>query len=422
MTNQLQLSESAVATGIKESGIGKKGSKDLSPKLIQNIINEFKCGQVPDVQAGAFWGGLLMKGLTHDELQLEDILEKNMLRDPLRFVEYLAPRAPTSIKKIMVRLLQKETLNNLEAFHLGQFLLSEEHGNALRGLAASILRVRYETEDEYAGLLQSMEETFLPVWRTETISNKENIIQIAEPFDGVDHSYIITPAVVTKLQQHFNETKFIHLVGRNSGPKNFFNLHDILEKIKTPFLIKPEDIQRGASEHGWGLRQRDLSPALDRWVESRRLIIKRPFFATLERFLNPLQAEIVIASAFHPPYGEKMLRICERAGYKGGIIVRNGLEGSTAFPLLRPVKILCTARQSDGTYQRNEFELDPAEFTPGTILIEEKLENPLVTENIRLLQLHLRTGQSGNIHFDTRVKFTTTGLIQAINWVRQNIQ
>jgi len=58
----------------------------------------------------------------------------------------------------------------------------------------------------------------------------------------------------------------------------------------------------------------------------------------------------LIASAFHPPYGEKMMTIAERAGFKGIIIVRNGIEGTIAFPLLREVKLLLSSRQEDGSF------------------------------------------------------------------------
>src|SRR5476649_952231 len=101
-----------------------------------------------------------------------------------------------------------------------------------------------------------------------------------------------------------------------------------------------------------------MSKALDRWVDLRHQIIKRPFLSTLERFINPLKADILIASAFHPPYGEKMMTVAERAGFKNIIIVRNGIEGTIAFPLLRGVKVLLSAKQKDGTFRRHEIAIE----------------------------------------------------------------
>src|SRR3989338_6896958 len=105
-----------------------------------------------------------------------------------------------------------------------------------------------------------------------------------------------------------------------------------------------------------------MSKRMDRWVELRRQIIKRPFLATLERFVNPVSAQSIIASAFHPPYSEKMAFACEDAGFPGIIIIRNGMEGTLAFPLMREVNILCSVQQKDGTYVRGIIKFDPQKY------------------------------------------------------------
>ena len=52
------------------------------------------------------------------------------------------------------------------AYDLGKFLFSDEPGDAARGWVASFLRVRYETDDEYEGLLQAMDDTLEPAFKT----------------------------------------------------------------------------------------------------------------------------------------------------------------------------------------------------------------------------------------------------------------
>ena len=167
------------------------------------------------------------------------------------------------------------------------------------------------------------------------------------------------------------------------------------------------------------LHQKDLSPAIDRWVELRHQTIKRPFLATLERFLNPLRADILAVSAFHPPYGEKMLTVAERMNVPGTIVVRNGIEGTMAFPLKREVRILCSAQMRDGTYKRHEIIFNPEEFLGYTVPAEEKLDQPSLKENVRLLQLHLAEGKTDNSLFDARVKATSAGFQQALNWIKE---
>ena len=182
---------------------------------------------------------------------------------------------------------------------------------------------------------------------------------MAEPFDGVDHSNLITPLAAQFIQRL--NYRVISLVGRNSGPKCGNNLLDLAKSLRGTFLVDSHGLADEPTALGWYLNQQNLSKPMDQWVERRRQIIKRPFLSTLERFLNPFNAHIIISSAFHPPYGEKMLTTCERAGYPGSIIVRNGWEGTMAMPLMRAAKILCAARQKDGSEKREETGHKPEE-------------------------------------------------------------
>jgi anthranilate phosphoribosyltransferase len=415
MTELISNTEPPIIRGIKTVGIGKKGSKPLSKELIEEIIADLQQKNVPAVAQGAFFGALWMKGLTEDEKLFQKVIP---LDHPVSLAKTLTHDAPEWIQNICVRLLAHETLDQQTAHKVGQFLFSDMPGESARGMIASILRVRYETAEEYAGLLQSMHETFSPAFATKDKAS-QTLIQIAEPFDGVDQSNLITPLLAKHIQEQFACT-VINLVGRNSGPKFGNNLQDVARKLHGSFLQNSAEIKKEIPLLGWYLSQENLSKPLDAWVDLRRQIIKRPFLATLERFVNPLNVDILIASAFHPPYGEKMLTICEQSGHKGAVIVRNGMEGTIAFPLKRPAKILCTAKQKDGSYLRQEFEYWAEKELNLSIDIEEKLEHPSLDENVRLIEQFIKTGQSGYALFDYRVQATCQGITQGLHWIMEH--
>ena len=159
---------------------------------------------------------------------------------------------------------------------------------------------------------------------------------------------------------------------------------------------------------------------MDYWVDLRKQIIKRPFMATLERFVNPICAEIIIASAFHPQYGEKMLTICERAGFNKAIFIRNGLEGTIAFPLKRSAKILCTKKMINNKYERFEFEYHAEKELNYSFAIEEKLTNPSLDKNKELIEEYMKEGKTSYALFDQRIKATCAGIKKALEWVEQN--
>lgn len=408
----------AIQEGIKTVGVGKKGSKPLDDALIEKIILELKSNQIPEAIKGAFFAGLIMKGPTSDELRLNAAFESPVLEYPEKLAQILTADTPESIQKLCALLFEKKELTLQQAIELGRFLMSDRDGDGARGLVASLLRVRYETADEYEGLLRSIEETFAPPFRLPVPSGKP-VITVAEPFDGVDHSNMITPLMTDFLQT--SGYRVLSLVGRNSGPKLFYNLNDLARGLKGAFIRSTQDLSGQSPDFGWYLDQKDLSSAMDRWVDIRRQIIKRPFMATLERFVNPCQARIMIASAFHPPYGEKMLTLCERAGFPGAIIVRNGMEGTIAFPLMRQAKILCCARQANGVYIRHEFMFDSQAYLNKSFDLEERLDQPSCEENINLIKRFKSDSQTGYDIFDSRVKVTCAGLKMAIEWVELNL-
>ena len=407
----------AISEGIKAVGVGTKGSKALTPSLVQTIVDELKMGSVPDVVRGAFFGALVIKGVTSEEKVIEQAIEPGILDNFQRLAQWLAGDAPLAIQSICARLLRRETLDEETAKMLGDFLFSTEAGDGARGMAAAIMRVRYETPEEYAGILCSIQQTLERPFR-EGVPQGDPVIQIAEPFDGVDHSYMITPLILQDFQKrHY---RAVGLVGRNSGPKLGNNLLDLVNALGGIFLKRNTELQGPKPVLGWYIHQQDMSKSMDRWVELRRQIIKRPFLSTLERFVNPVQAHIFIASAFHPPYGEKMVMVADRAGYPGIVIVRNGLEGTLAFPLKRSVKILCSARQTDGQYLRQEIEFNAEEYLNVCVEVEEKFEQPSLRENARLIKEYAATGDTDNPLFNWRVRATCIGIAQAVEWIEKN--
>ena len=416
----LDPNESAINRGIKTVGVGKKGSKALSPELALEIVEDLKAGKVSDAAKGAFFAGLYAKGIEPDEEILEQAFSPGILKEPSKLLKVIASDAPEFVHWICRQLLAGHTLDKHTAYDLGKFLFSDEPGDAARGWIASFLRVRYETDDEYEGLLQAMDESLLPAFKVQAPKG-ESIIQIAEPFDGVDHSYMITPLVGRALQAQ--GYRVVHQVGRNSGPKFDMNLWEIAQALEQKPAKSNSDLASDKPDFGWFFHQSLMSQALDRWVKLRHQTIKRPFLSTIERFVNPLKADILIASAFHPPYGEKMMTIAERAGFKGIIIVRNGIEGTVAFPLLRSVKLLLSAVQKDGSFKRHEMTI---ENSPG-VDVEEMIEKPRALDNAKLIKAYVQRGAT-NVEqgtgdfkqFDLRVRSTCEGLQQALGWLREN--
>src|SRR3989338_2786064 len=159
MTNVLAGDKhSCMTEGIKAVGVGKKGSSNLTALQVQAILDELKQDIVPAVVKGAFFGALFIKGIDATEQNLASAFTPGTLNNPSRLIEAIAPEAPKFIKDFCVRLLKHQYLSREDARQLGDFLLSREPGDGPRGMAASILRVPFETDDEYERILQRLNE------------------------------------------------------------------------------------------------------------------------------------------------------------------------------------------------------------------------------------------------------------------------
>lgn len=409
----------ATQEGIKLVGVGRKGSRDLPADLVDRIAAELRDGLVPEAILGAFLAGLTMKGATAAERKLNDCFDRPVLDSGEALSEFIAGGAPDTIRGLCAKLLAGQELKVDEARNLGRYLFGPDPAEAVCGMVASLLRVRYETPDEYDGLLQSIGDTFEPGFSMPAPPGRP-VINVAEPFDGVKRSHMITPLVMRYLQGA--GYRVVGMCGRTSGPKYGFNLRDMADSLSATYLRGNSELTDSDPPFGWFLDQADLSRPLDRWVDIRRAIIKRPFLATLERFVNPCGAAVMLASAFHPPYGEKMLTICERAGFPASIVIRNGMEGTIAFPLIRAARILCSVRQASGEYARHEIIFEPAKVLGRVYTKEEKLASPQPEENTRLITTYLENGETDRPDFDDRVNVTCAGLGEALEWINRHDQ
>ena len=152
--------DSPIIQGIKSVGVGQKGSRDLDSAQVLALVNDFKKGLPTRAQIGAFFAGLYHKGIGESEKALATIFAEPILSQPEKvFAHFVLPEVPLAIKAMGVKLFQKKELNLKEAYQMGKYLFTPKADAFICGVVASALRVRYETDDEYRGLLTAVEET-----------------------------------------------------------------------------------------------------------------------------------------------------------------------------------------------------------------------------------------------------------------------
>jgi anthranilate phosphoribosyltransferase len=408
----------ALSKAIALVGIGKHGSKPIPPELVEDCLQELRSGKAHHLQKGAFYGALLMKGLAENERPLEHFVGKDAFLNHTFLLNKLCPDLPPKLFPIGLKLLSGNSLQVSEAHLLGDFLLDDGPCEVFRGMAVSILRVRYETNDEYDGLHEAVRSTYTPGFQR-LVKTKLPIVQIAEPFDGVEHSYLITPLIA----QFFQDRRYnaVSTVGRTPGPKFKLNAYDLYLYLGSWLLQNNYDLLEKNPPFGWVLDQKALSPALDKWVERRRSILKRPFFSTLEKVLNPCGARILVTSVFHITYQMKMAELALMAGFDGVIVMKRGLEGSLSPATSRASGLLCAVRNPQNHLFFTHVEHSFPQFQPFHTEGDDVVESLTVETNATLIKKYYKNGKTDYPDFDNRVGYAKALMARGLDWIESQI-
>ena len=400
----------AIFEGIRHVGVGKKGSNDCTDELVASIRTQMNDGLIDPRAKGAFFGALQKKGVRDNEQELINLLSSEPITSSDTFTSALLPNVPTDIKSFAVSLSDGNDLTGEQVYTLGKYLFSGEADPAAQGYFASVLRVKYETFEEYCGLLDTMNEATMDL--SSLFPNKAKLIQLAEPFDGMVRSHLITPLLADMLVKEGYGV--VSLTGRNAGPKYGMNLEELATELGAPFISDTTPLKD--TNASYYLKQQDVSPEIDKWIEVRRTIIKRPFLATLEKIVNPCCADIGFFSAFHGPYAEKMVDLALEKGFKAAFSVFRSMEGSLTLAPGRACQVYLGVKLSDGNIIKEKFTFQPEEFG-----IEEtgdvKLDSVNAAENAQLVKKYIATGTSGDKYFDLRVQFTNAVYKKSLNWI-----
>ncbi|QJW91811.1 anthranilate phosphoribosyltransferase [Spirosoma taeanense] len=411
--------DTALGRGIKHIGIGKYGSKPLPPDLLAECREALMDPLAHPLQRGAFLGALLAKGPTPEEMTLEEVIGKRAFSHPTFFISKVCPDLPEGMHPIATKLVRGHNLQVSEAHQLGDYLFGDGECETFRGLAASIMRVRHETNEEYHGLMRAAEDTYSPGFGKISCANRP-LIQLAEPFDGVENSYMITPL----LAQFFHKHNYgvVSVVGRSGGPKFTLNALDVYMHLGCQFLQSNHELDTPLANYGWVLDQKALSPAINHWVDRRRILIKRPFLATLEKVLNPCHAQILVTSVFHITYQMKMAELAMMAGFDAVIVLKRGLEGSLAPSTSRATGILCAVRTPRGHLFYQHFEGDSSTFASFRTERETQYDLPLAADNARLIKQFMTDGHTDDADFDNRVRFAHALYGRGLSWIEGQLQ
>lgn len=439
---------SPLRAGIKSIAIGKHGTRPIPEDIRDPIISELSLISKIDVAEteeddlrfdflllrASFLGSLFVKAsLDEGEMRILSLASNQRTRSSaggrvrdgyglacsagelLAYVTSGECAKSMPLYQYALRLLDGELFTMDEAEELGSILYSDERVSAAyeaaKVLVVHVMRIRHETAIEIAGLARAAAGSLSSAFSDSTVDKgTAPFVLLAEPFDGTATWDILTPLLARHLKQKFGFNTVMS-TGISSGPKMGPNLHSVAQALGMPFARDSNSLLVNCdNEFGAVVDQRDLSPGLARWTHLRRVILKRPSIATVEKYVDPAPggAAVFVSSAFHGAYIEKMGVAAEALGFPAYVIVGRGMEGTTGVGVgpNRKATFLVGIRKPDCSYMREEILLSLSDIgvAPNGDL-EAKDSATATSTAVRIQQYALR-GNSGVALFDTRVKAT----------------
>ncbi len=397
-----------IENAIKIIGIGKKRLLSLEKELVFKVIQAIEKKPLQAVLEGALVGCLLCKELNPSEKELLGVLgfKGNFSLEDIAY--HFCNEASKDIFQITLKLLKKQTLLKEEAFLLGEYLFSKNCSQKFIGFICMVLRIRYETIEEFTGLLQALEASLRNSFKKNIF--QKPFIQWAEPMDGFNKSYVLSPL----LRNHFLDKRYesLFLCCESSGPKEGLNLKKIGVSLGISFVKEPQDFLRKIN-WGYFVDLENLYPSFSKWIFLRRSLIKRPFLATLEKLLNPFGADIVVASAFHGPYMEKMVSIAEARRYQACMISKWGNEGGLMSRGNRSIELLCSVK-TNGGYKR---KLIKSKVINSKVKKDENFDGSLEF-NKSLILNYLKKGTMGISFWDDLFQVSLEVYLEGLDFIQ----
>lgn len=239
-----------------------------------------------------------------------------------------------AIQDIAVGPNRGRDISRERAFQVMQGVLSGNIDEVQTAVFLIAMRMKRESIGEFLGMFDAMLATV-----NSAKASVDDIILLADPFDGYSRSVTMTPFVPAVLAACGHHV-VIHGV-ESVGPKHGVTAHKVFNLAGKNTDLSANEVAQDISAHGWGyVDQSCYAPALFALQNLRDRIVKRTALTTLERLLMPIQGRLrthLVLGYVHKAYPQIYATVANRAGYETVLLLK-GVEGGLAPALNKPLR------------------------------------------------------------------------------------
>ena len=222
------------------------------------------------------------------------------------------------------------------------------------------LRMKRETDDENAGVLQAILDATQAV-----TAEVDEVLDVADPYDGYSRGLAISP-FLPPVFAACGLPAVSHGV-ESLGPKYGATHRQVLSNAGINVDRNATEAARDLANPaiGWSyVDQKAFCPALYDLIPLRSRIVKRPVLTTVEVLTGPVRGRLkthLMTGYVHKAYPPVYANLARQAGFDTAAIVR-GVEGGVIPSLKQPARVFC---------YHDRGEESPLECYPDSIGIDQ---------------------------------------------------
>jgi anthranilate phosphoribosyltransferase len=326
---------------LKSKGIGPKGSKHLRPKQIETLDELYKSEEVALTTKSTLLCAFIL--LDNNELEqkwLDQARLNNKLPQQMKFLDEEEPNFEFELEKYCWLTSRKIELSEDQAYTSALLCLGKGKETQPEYLIASFLelqRVKRETFLENKNFYKAFVDTCKKIK-----VNTPYVLDIGEAYDGLARSPILSPFMAATLAA-CNIPTVLHTT-QDLAPKYGLTPKDVIEnaggQASSLKQVSIDFNQENTQNAKWAvITQEEYFPEVHQLKQMRKEMVKRPFLATFERLLQPIQpieGKLLLATGYtHTDYRPMISKLLSTITPTTIHSVIRGAEGGARPPLQR---------------------------------------------------------------------------------------
>lgn len=377
--------EALLREALKHKGIGPKGSKQLSPDELRPVLPLLREQSVNLTTAACFWTAcFLLDNSAEEEALLAPLKEApaTSLRPELQALLQpgLAQEPGVQLVEFINQLIHRQHLNREQAEAAMTWFWHPEVPSWIKATFLQAERINRESFTENLVFLDSL-------WKrcNRVQVNLPILIDLADSYDGSNRSYHLAPFVAATLAAMGIPT-LVHGAWE-MPPKYGITNAQVLSQCDFNTVPTPRQVAKALCDPrvGWGyLDQEQAFPELHALKQLRHDMVKRPFLATFEKLLQPIQnsrGNVLFTGYVHAHYKLELVTLMAVYNQCRAFFNLRSIEGSTNCWGKKPTAVIgySNATNSNLGFDGHTYEVldDPTKLiqNQGRQLLDQEL-NP----------------------------------------------